>query len=87
MAAEEETSMLDRLQHQIWFKFISQVLTILTVLVVAPIALLASVPVICFLAPVALMAIPFMLGAFFGETKEALPAYQPLRKLQPHMSH
>jgi hypothetical protein len=79
--------MLKRLQHQAWFKFIAQVLTIATVLVVAPIALLASIPVICFLAPVALMALPFMLAAFFGQGKEARPAYQPLRKLQPQTSH
>ena len=79
--------MLNRLQHQMWFKFISQVLNILTVLVVTPIALLASVPVVCFLAPVALIAIPFMLVAFFGQSKEALPAQQPLRRLQPRMSH
>jgi hypothetical protein len=79
--------MYRRLQKQIWFKFVSQVLALASALVVAPIALLASVPVLCFLAPVALMAIPFMLVAFFGQSKDALPAQQPLRKLQPQASH
>lgn len=75
------------LQRQPWFQFVAQVLTVLTVLVVAPIAMVASIPVICFLAPVALMALPFMIGSFFGQTKEAGPARQPLRKLQPQVSH
>lgn len=78
--------MLNRLQHQIWFKFMLQVVTLLTALVVAPVALLASIPVLCFLAPVALIAMPFMVAAFFGQSKEALPAHQPLRRLQPRMS-
>lgn len=79
--------MLNKLQHQIWFKFVIQVLTLLTALVVTPIALLASVPVLCFLAPVALIAMPFMVAAFFGQTKEVLPVQQPLRRLQPRLSH
>lgn len=70
-----------------WLSFIAQTLTVLTALVVGPMLALLSIPALCFMAPVALMAIPFMLVAFFGQSKEALPAPQPLRKLQPQASH
>jgi hypothetical protein len=40
---------------------------------------------VCFLLPVAFMAMPFMVVAFFGETK-VLREPQPLRQLQPHMA-
>lgn len=67
--------------------FASNVLLVLTALVVGPMLAVLSIPAICFMAPVALIAIPFMLVAFFGQSKEALPATQPLCKLQPQASH
>ena len=67
--------------------FAAKVLMLLTALVVGPMLVVLSIPAICFMAPVALIAIPFMLGAFFGQSKEARPAVQPLRKLQPQASH
>ena len=67
--------------------FASNVLMVLTALVVGPMLALLSIPAICFMAPVAVIAIPFMLVAFFGQGKEARPASQPLRKLQPQASH
>lgn len=79
--------MLKTMQTQAWYRFLSSVVALGTVLVVGPIAVLASIPVICFLAPVALIAMPFMLVAFFGQKNEVRPMQQPLRKLQPQHSH
>lgn len=79
--------MLKRLQRNFWVRFVGKVLAVATVLVVTPVVILASIPVICFMAPVALIAIPFMVAAFFGQSKEALPSQQPLRKLHPQVSH
>lgn len=69
------------------FSFIGKVLTLSAAIVLAPIAAVFCVPVICFMAPVAVIALPFMLGAFFGESKEVVPATKPLRQLQTQYQH
>lgn len=68
------------------FSFIGKVLTVSAAIVLAPIAAVFCVPVICFMAPVALIALPFMVGAFFGESKEVTTAQKPLRQLQTQYS-
>ena len=60
----------------------SKVLTITALIAVSPFCAIACVPLLCFLIPVAFMAMPFMVVAFFGETREIAPM-QPLRALQP----
>ena len=69
------------------FSFIGKVLTLSAAIVLAPIAAVFCVPVICFMAPVAVIALPFMLGAFFGESKEVVPTAKPLRQLQTQYQH
>jgi hypothetical protein len=70
-----------------FFSFISKVLTLSAAIVIAPIAVLACIPLLCFLAPVAVIALPFMVAAFFGESKEVVTAQKPLRHLQTQYSH
>jgi hypothetical protein len=64
------------------YTLISKVLTVTALIAVSPFCAIACVPLLCFLIPVAFMAMPFMVVAFFGETREIAPA-QPLRVLQP----
>jgi hypothetical protein len=63
------------------YTLISKVLTITALIAVSPFCAIACVPLLCFLIPVAFMAMPFMVVAFFGQTKEIAP--MPLRALQP----
>lgn len=74
-------------QRQAWdgFSFTSKVLTVTVLLAVSPFVAIACVPLVCFLLPVAFMAIPFLLVAFFGETKD-MREPQPLRQLQPQLA-
>jgi hypothetical protein len=74
-------------QRQAWdgFSFVSKVLTVTALLAVSPFVAIACVPLVCFLLPVAFMAIPFLLVAFFGETKD-MREPQPLRQLQPQLA-
>jgi hypothetical protein len=69
------------------FSFVSKVLTISAGIILAPIAAVACIPLACFLAPVAIIALPFMVTAFFGESKEVGPASKPLRQLQTQYTH
>lgn len=69
------------------FSFISKVLTVSAAIILAPIAAVACIPLACFLAPVAIIALPFMVAAFFGESKEVVPASRPLRQLQTQYTH
>ena len=69
------------------FSFVSKVLTVSTAIVLAPLAVVACVPLVCFMAPVALIALPFMVVAFFGESKEVAPAQKPLAQLRHQYSH
>ena len=69
------------------FSLIGKVLTVSAATVVLPIAAVACIPLACFMAPVAIIALPFMLVAFFGESKEVAPAAKPLRQLQTQYSH
>ena len=64
------------------YSLISKVMTVTAVIALAPFCAIACVPLVCFLAPVALMALPFMVVAFFGQTKEIAPV-QSVRMLQP----
>jgi hypothetical protein len=64
------------------YTLISKVLTVTALIAVSPFCAIACVPLLCFLIPVAFMAIPFVVVAFFGETKE-IATVQPLRALQP----
>jgi hypothetical protein len=79
--------MLNKLQERDWFTLISKVLTLSAAIIIAPFALVACVPLVCVMAPVAVIALPFMLGAFFGETKAMRPVQQPQHQLQPHLAH
>jgi hypothetical protein len=63
------------------YSLISKVLTITALIAISPFCAIACVPLMCFLIPVAFMAMPFMVVAFFGETKEIAPL-QPVRALQ-----
>jgi hypothetical protein len=69
------------------FSLVSKVLTISAGIVLAPIAAVACIPLVCFLAPVAIIALPFMVTAFFGESKEVVPASRSLRQLQTQYTH
>ena len=64
------------------YTLFSKVLTVSALIAVAPFCAIACVPLLCFLIPVAFMAIPFVVVAFFGETKEIVPV-QRVRVLQP----
>ena len=74
-------------QRQAWdgFSLVSKVLTVTALLAVSPFVAIACIPLVCFLLPVAFMAIPFLLVAFFGETKD-MREPQPLRQLQPQLA-
>lgn len=67
------------------FSFISKVMTVCALTAVAPFVAVAFVPLFMFLLPVAFIAMPFMMAAFFGETKVMLEP-QPLRALQPQLA-
>jgi len=64
------------------YTLISKVLTVTALIAVSPFCAIACVPLLCFLVPVAFMAIPFVVVAFFGETKEIAPMYS-VRVMQP----
>ena len=64
------------------YTLISKVLTVTALIAVSPFCAIACVPLLCFLIPVAIMAMPFMVVAFFGQTKEITPKYS-VRVLQP----
>ncbi len=65
------------------FSFIGKVLTVSAGIVLAPVAAVACIPLACFLAPVAIIALPFMVGAFFPEGKEAVQeSMRPIRALR-----
>ena len=57
------------------YTLISKVLTVTALIAVSPFCAIACVPLLCFLIPVALMALPFVVVAFMGETKEIAPRY------------
>ena len=70
------------------FSFIGKVLTVSAGIVLAPVAAVACIPLACFLAPVAIIALPFMVGAFFGEGKEAVQeSMRPVRQLRAQYQH
>jgi hypothetical protein len=54
----------------------------ITVVMVPPFVILAIAPMLLMLAPVALVAIPFMLSAFAGEAREVQPLPRSLRALR-----
>lgn len=64
------------------YSLISKVLTITALIAISPFCAIACVPLVCFLIPVAFMAMPFMVVAFFGQTREIAPV-QPVRVLGP----
>jgi hypothetical protein len=55
----------------------------IAVVMVPPFVILAIAPMLLMLAPVAFVAIPFMLSAFAGEAREV----QPLPRRVPALSH
>ena len=63
----------------IWFKVLSGSIA---VVMVPPFVILAVAPMLLMLAPVALVAIPFMLSAFAGEAREVQPLPRRVRALQ-----
>lgn len=67
------------------FSFTSKVMTVTALFAVSPFVAIACVPMICFLLPVAFIAMPFMVVAFFGETRD-MREPQPLRQLQPQLA-
>jgi hypothetical protein len=67
------------------YSLISKVITVVALIAVAPFVAVACVPMACFLLPVAFMAMPFMVVAFFGESRDLRPV-QPLRQLQPRLA-
>lgn len=73
-------------QRQAWdgFSLISKVMTVTALLAVSPFVAIACVPLVCFLLPVAFIAMPFVVVAFVGETKD-MREPQPLRQLQPQL--
>jgi hypothetical protein len=56
--------------------------TVATILV-PPFVMLAIAPMLLMLAPVALIAIPFMLSAFAGEAREVVAVPRRLREFRP----
>jgi hypothetical protein len=69
------------------FSLTSKVVTVCTLAMVAPFVAIACVPLVMFMLPVAFMALPFMVVAFFGETKELKPEPRRLHALQPQLAH
>jgi hypothetical protein len=54
----------------------------ISVVMVPPFVMLAVAPMLLMLAPVALVAIPFILAAFAGEAREVAPLPRRVRELQ-----
>jgi hypothetical protein len=63
----------------IWLRVISGAIA---VVMVPPFVVLAIAPMLLMLAPVALVAIPFMLSAFAGEAREVQPLPRRIRALR-----
>lgn len=57
----------------------------ISVVMVPPFVMLAVAPMLLMLAPVALVAIPFLVAAFAGEAREVAPL--PRRARQLHHAH
>jgi|tagenome__1003787_1003787.scaffolds.fasta_scaffold6548218_1 hypothetical protein len=55
----------------------------ITVVMVPPFVMLAVAPMLLMLAPVALVAIPFVVAAFAGQAREVAPLPRRTRELQP----
>jgi hypothetical protein len=54
----------------------------ISLVMVPPFVMLAVAPMLLMLAPVALVAIPFILAAFAGEAREVTPLPHRVRELQ-----
>lgn len=54
----------------------------ISLVMVPPFVMLAVAPMLLMLAPVALVAIPFILAAFAGEAREVTPLPRRVRELQ-----
>jgi hypothetical protein len=72
-------------QEKTSYSLFTEVMTIAALLLVSPFVVVAFVPLALSLLPVAAIALPFMVVAFFGETKTMRPA-QPVRQLRPHLA-
>lgn len=67
------------------YGLLSKVTTVATLLLASPFVAVAFVPMTLMLLPVAFIGWPFMLAAFFGETKALRPA-QPVPQLRPRLA-
>lgn len=61
--------------------FLRAVIGTIALIMVPPFVVLAIAPMLLVLAPVALVAIPFMISAFAGEAREVQPATRRVRAL------
>jgi hypothetical protein len=59
------------------FSLVSKVLTVSAAIVLAPFAVVAVLPLACFLAPVAIIGLPFVVAAFSGETTVIRESWRP----------
>jgi hypothetical protein len=72
-------------QEQRTYGLLHKVMMVAALLLISPFVVVAFVPLALSLLPVAAIALPFMVVAFFGETKAMRPV-EPVRQLRPHLA-